>query len=525
MEKIGALESDRNADIRESQLMEKCRAGIVGVSGLIILALVLFATAGPARAYDVDEQYLLEKAITYDEWFQQWHSPTQDGGFGSAFEVQFTDPSDTQVAYYEGRGDSTIWTGTYLAGEAFRYAVTHDATAKANAIKTVNTLHDHLMVTGIPGYVARFVVPDDVPAYAHGITPTGDCHAGTGGYAGTFWCENTSRDQYTGYWFGNVMAYDLIDDNVMRQQIQEDIRLVYDYFERNDWTIFRPDGKPSTAGPQIGPTMKLDWLLISYHILQDPDIYAEYVKTYEQMTLTPLLGIDTNGLYNRYHDYYGNNLRNQTYFNLFRLETDMTRLRTYLEYYERGDRFFTKGSHNVWLEMIYLTGCTRMNTCRDYGKVRDDILKGMTDFFDPPNRFVSTGPLPQYPPDPLPQIWNSFIDMLGLPPEIADELKLNEQPLYAQEVRFQCHGDFGWQRSPFVSSCPDGDGSFVEPGIDYITPYWMGRYFGLIPPGNPNPDDDTDDDAGPDDNSPPPGGGDVPNPPAASSHHHHGMCG
>jgi uncharacterized protein (TIGR03437 family) len=42
--------------------------------------------------------------------------------------------------------------------------------------------------------------------------------------------------------------------------------------------------------------------------------------------------------------------------------------------------------------------------------------------------------------------------------------------------------DFLWQRDPFQLS-GGGIGTIESPGIDYILPYWMGRYYGVIAPG------------------------------------------
>jgi hypothetical protein len=39
--------------------------------------------------------------------------------------------------------------------------------------------------------------------------------------------------------------------------------------------------------------------------------------------------------------------------------------------------------------------------------------------------------------------------------------------------------DFLWQRSPLLLY-GGGDGTVEEPGIDYILPYWMARYYGVL---------------------------------------------
>ena len=41
--------------------------------------------------------------------------------------------------------------------------------------------------------------------------------------------------------------------------------------------------------------------------------------------------------------------------------------------------------------------------------------------------------------------------------------------------------DFLWQRSPFQLA-GGGAGNIETAGIDYILPYWMGRYYGVVKP-------------------------------------------
>ena len=41
--------------------------------------------------------------------------------------------------------------------------------------------------------------------------------------------------------------------------------------------------------------------------------------------------------------------------------------------------------------------------------------------------------------------------------------------------------DFLWQRSPFlIRQEYVGEGTIETAAIDYILPYWMGRYYGVI---------------------------------------------
>ena len=74
------------------------------------------------------------KAEGHDAWHRQWHQPY----YGGRVAVRFTDTSHTQVEQYIGFGDSTFFSGIYLASQAMRYHVTGDLAAKENAIKLAN---------------------------------------------------------------------------------------------------------------------------------------------------------------------------------------------------------------------------------------------------------------------------------------------------------------------------------------------------------------------------------------------------
>ena len=147
----------------------------------------LAANAGP----------LLDKAVAYSQNFQQFHSPA----FGCAVEVRFASATDPTVIAYADQGDSTIWTGNYLAAESYRYAVTHDSQAKAFGLRAVNCLLAMEEVSGKPGFIARWVGPAAPPFLNEACD--GDCHVVTAGpYAGSFRIGNTSSDQYLGWWYG-----------------------------------------------------------------------------------------------------------------------------------------------------------------------------------------------------------------------------------------------------------------------------------------------------------------------------------
>jgi hypothetical protein len=68
-----------------------------------------------------------------------------------------------------------------------------------------------------------------------------------------------------------------------------------------------------------------------------------------------------------------------------------------------------------------------------------------------------------------------YVDLRGVYPSCgADDVACAPIPV-AQRVTT----DFMWQRSPFQLA-GGGSGQIEGAGIDYILPYWMARYYGVL---------------------------------------------
>src|SRR5215208_5502785 len=138
---------------------------------------------------------------------------------------------------YTQAADNAIWTGHYLAAEAFRYSVSQSADAFANALKAVNGITSLIDVTGTD-LLARFLVPRSSP-YADGIL--GEEAARHGVHEATYnneayaWLGNTSRDQYSGVFFGLGVAYSLINDATVQAEIRSDVNRLLNFLVKNAW--------------------------------------------------------------------------------------------------------------------------------------------------------------------------------------------------------------------------------------------------------------------------------------------------
>lgn len=412
---------------------------------------------------------LAERARGYDAWHEAHHQPL----YGATVEVRFTDESLTDVLQYEGRGDSTIWTGTYLGSQAFRYAVTGEAQARANVLKIVDTLHDHLKVTGRPGFIARYRAPADAPGVTGCEPEDENCHVVTDGpFAGDLWTGNTSRDQYTGWFFGMALAYDFVEDEAMRQRIRDDVTEVVDAVARQGYVIVDVDGIKTTAGPEALPPFALNWHLVAYHVAGRPQDLEAAREIAANRTLYEIATISFN---NRYVQFYGNNLSHQNYFNAERLSRDIPEIHELVQTNFRDQIHKSVHlAHNPFFELIH-----RSVLGEDDATIDASILEDITAFRDPPNRGYAVDP-PDAPLDPwsvtlvaLQKLWPPLSDIIGT---------AHLQALEAYPVPLQCSTDFLWQRNPYVIDCGAESPALVNPGVDYLAAYWMARYQGLIGP-------------------------------------------
>ena len=407
--------------------------------GLFVLLSVLF----PAAAVRASEQ----DADSISQNIQKLHLPYDtilDPVFASS---DPNSPEYSQIVSYARAGDSALWTGAYLAAEAFRYQVTRSPEALDNARRALRGITSLLDITG-SDLLARCLVPVSSPYAAaiqqeegrHGIYFTV--------YAGEpyFWIGNTSRDQYSGVMFGLSVAYSMIDDPDMRNMIRSDVTRILNYLVSRGWNVVMPDGSFSTTFVHR-PDQKLSFLQTGRRV--DP---GRFNSTY---SLNRFLYASSVGLPIYYdnadeHDsYFKFNLNYINLYNLVRLEDDGSYKRSYMNAYD-SLRNRTANHGNAHFNMI------------------DRELKGPDGFRD--NETIAM--LQSWLDRPQRDYW---LDWRGQFPACGDDNACNPIP-----VNQRINTDFLWQRSPFLLF-GGGFGTRETSGIDYLLPYWMARRNGLNP--------------------------------------------
>jgi len=417
------------------------------------------------------------KAVEYDAWHEQWHQPY----YGASVGAFFVDEERTAVDHYYDTKDSCLWSGAYLASQAFRYAVTGDPQAKANAIRTAQALSGNLHVTGRPGFIARYRGPQlSLADDCDQLNEEMECHyVDEGEFAGDFWKDNTSRDQYSGWFFGMAVAYDLVDDEPMRNMIRADVTEVLTELITENWWIIDIDGRPTTAAPKVMATMQIPWSLIGYH-MTGQEAFREVVQHWLADENRQKYEISLFNFFNRYAQYYSNSFGHKNFYSLLRLARVYVNDGDYQYYknvFDTKQHTFTRLSHNAFFTNIHMS-----QGIYDPGKANDpyldQITQDLTDFMSAPKFRYASSP-PAAPLDPV----SVFLAALWIQFPILEEMMggIEEQALEAYPVNYQCTVEFQWRRNPFKNYCYYVEElREVNPGIDYLVAYWMAAFHGYV---------------------------------------------
>jgi hypothetical protein len=364
--------------------------------------------------------------------------------FHTVIDPIFRAPDSDEIVAYTRAGDSAIWTGHYLAAEAFRYAVTGSPEAFANINRALEGIRLLVETTG-GRLLARAAIPSDSP-FAAGIFQEEASHLiWPGQLEGFQWIGNTSRDQYLGVFFGLSVAYELLNFESLRVTVRDLATRMLDFLLDNHWNVVMPQGGSSTTfGAR--PDQMLAMLQIGRQV--NPDRFADrYSRERLLQSRFVILPITVEVL-DDHSSYFKFNLDAISLFSLVRLEGAGGHRDAYFDAYNVLRR--TTDDHgNAHFNMI------------------DRALKGPDARRDAETVELLTAWLRRPRRD-------EFVDLRATIAACGENRACRPIPV-AERVRT----DFLWQRSPFQLS-GGGDGFIETAGIDFILPFWMARFYGVV---------------------------------------------
>jgi uncharacterized protein (TIGR03437 family) len=388
----------------------------------LLLALVIV----PAHASEAD-------ALAISANIQAKHMP-----FGTILDPIYASSSSNQIIGYTRCGDSALWTGAYLAAEAFRYKVTQSPDALINAQKAIAGLKSLADVT-FDNLLARCIVDASSP-YAQGIASEESAN-GIHQAAPWFWVGNTSRDEYVGAIFGLGAAYDLIDDAPTQASISALVTRLVGFLTGQFWSIVMPDGSITTTF-LIRPDELLTLLEVANHVNPSKFSSAYSDEKFLLGDSVPLpIGVDITSD----DSYFKFNLASMCFYNLLRLDGN--------------------GSYKTAYSLLRGHTAPQQNAFFD---IVDRPLSGPNKARDQETRSLLEQWLQRTRRDP-------FSDATKL---VADCGSQACQPI---PLLVRPPAQYLWQVSPYQLS-GGGSGIIEGAGIDYILPYWMARYYGVITP-------------------------------------------
>jgi uncharacterized protein (TIGR03437 family) len=395
----------------------------------IARALLALATLGAFSAAAADSD-----ALAISTEIQARHLP-----YGTILDPIYASPTSSQIVGYTRCGDSALWTGAYVAAEAFRYKVTQDPAALVNVQKAIAGIKGLADVTGT-NLLARCMVPVGSP-YAQGISSE---ESANGIHVTTdwVWVGNTSRDQFVGVIFGLGAAYNLISDVSTQTSISDLVTRLIAFLTGHNWSVVMPDGTTSTSF-LVRPDQILALLEVGH--LVNPDKFSTYYDEQRLLlsaTVPVPAGVDAvdNSSYFKF------NLDYMTDYNLVRLDSSSAQA-LYLDAYSLV-RAHTASHQNAFFNVV------------------DSALSGSNAARDADTRLFLQQWLQRPKRDP-------YVDLTKTVPLCGSEAC---QPV---PVALRPPGEYLWQDDPFQVT--GGGSSLIEnSGIEYILPYWMGRYYGAI---------------------------------------------
>ena len=430
--------------------------------GLLIIAACRPAMIAPLTRQDAstippEEEVLLRKAMGYERQMAERHLSAEGLVL---YRVREEGPPDINLP------DTAIWTGCYVAAEALRWKVTHDPEARERVIRGLKALHDLQQVTGKKGLLAR--------AFRKAAAPSpdenGEWRPGKGDYREYRWLGDVSADQVDGVLFGYALAFDLLDDPSLREQIAEDVAAIADHLLDHRMRIIDIDGKMTRFGDfraglfseDLNALIALMVLKVAHHVTRAPRFEAAYHDLIERS------GYDRRAAAARDKwwehligvNHSDNNLAFLAYYPLLRLERAPALQQVYQKGLRRAWRVVRNEANPLFtfidaaltseapprpdrlaqaLETLFFFPSVKRNIPMTYGR-RADVCRSF---------------------------WN---DRSGHP-----------QACTPVPIQYRSIDTFEWKANPYRLE-GGGDGKTLFAGVDYLLPYWLGRYHQFIHP-------------------------------------------
>lgn len=373
-------------------------------------------------------------------------------------------PGDLSSNQMVSSDNDGLWTAMYVAAESFRFKVTGEADARANARRGMNALLRLEAMTGISGFPARsFIkVGEDVQPQDGEWHDTPDRL--------WRWKGDTSSDEIVGHYFVYPIYYDLVADAAEKPALRGAIERITNHILDNKYQLVGPGGKRTRWGwwapaaiwedpdeTGLRALHMLSHLRVALHMTANAPYRARYQAAYQDLIanhryhwLTRNQKIMVPGSINHSDD----ELAFLSFYPLLRYETDPALLQVYKHSLERSWQIERPERNPLW-NVIYAagTGAAEYDRAESIRTLREIPMETV-------EWTVRNSHRQDVPVDPLADRFKRRQALVVLP---YDELPMTK-----------------WNGNPYAL---DGgrDGRGEDDGAYFLLPYWMGRYHKLLP--------------------------------------------
>jgi hypothetical protein len=372
-------------------------------------------------------------------------------------------PGDLSTNQMRSTDNDGLWTAIYVAAECFRYRVTGEADARANAQQGMRAILRLEEITGIPGFPARSFIRKGVD-----IQPQdGEWHDTPDGQ--WRWKGDTSSDEIVGNYFVYPIYYDLVADEDEKRLLAAALDRITNHILDHGYQLIDVDGKRTRWGwwgPEsiwedademgLRALHILAHLRTAMHVTQNEANRAKYRRHYDELItrhryhlLTRNQKINIPGRVNHSDD----ELAFLSYYPLLQYETDAELRKVYAESLERAWQIERPERNPLW-NFIYAAG------------------SGSKDF----DQFESILTLREIPLDQITwTVTNSL--RRDVPLNAYRDRQGRQQSLIV--LPYDQLPVSKWNGNPYALDGGNG-GRSEDDGAYFLLPYWLGRYHRLI---------------------------------------------